>query len=181
MTLELSIRLSVCTPKNTWGGTMSDEKFTERLKSAARAHAERLEANGSANAARAKQREAFLLAFYDKTVNLIIPELQSAEKLLAAESQSKIMGLVKKSKDDTQVTLTLHSRQKSAHLIFLADPLALRVRVRFQFTDMADLELMKKLSRDEEFGVEDITNLAIEQLDSIAIQDQIAALVERAF
>jgi hypothetical protein len=107
---------------------MSDD-FEERLKRAAKIHAAKSDANGRAKKVQEEREAAFLVRFYDLSRNVIEPELERAKQHI--EAPGKVNARVSQSDDENEISLVLTDggRKQISVLVFVADPLLVRVRV----------------------------------------------------
>lgn len=125
---------------------MSDD-LDERLKRAAQEHAAKSEANGRAKEDQRKDRVAFLAKFYDLSRNVIEPELEGAKATI--EASCKVTARISRSDDENEITLTLTDadRRRISVLVFVADPLRMRVRVHSSaLKDWGDSDAVSKFS-----------------------------------
>ncbi len=148
---------------------MSDDIFKERLKQAARGHAERVAANGRAGEARGEAQTRFLLDFHDKSSNVLGPLLTEAANDLY--SSGKVMAGPMSSPDKDSITLLVTWGTKRAKLIFLVDPLLMRIRLRESSVDTADPDLSERAA--------DIATLTLGDLERATLWPYIAEFVER--
>lgn len=121
---------------------MSDD-FAERLQRAAYMHAAKSDANGRAKKIQEGERDAFLVQFYDLSRNVIEPVLDEAKQLI--EAPGKVKAKVQRPDDETSIYLSLADGRKMSILVFVADPLLMRVRVHSTTQiEMEDLDSVTK-------------------------------------
>jgi hypothetical protein len=121
---------------------MSDD-FEERLQRAAKMHAAKSDANGRAKQVQEGERDAFLVQFYDLSRNVIEPVLDEAKQLIKAPG--KVTAKVKRSDDEDSIYLSLADGRKMSILVFVADPLLMRVRVHS--TTQIEMEDLDSVTR----------------------------------
>jgi hypothetical protein len=159
---------------------MSDD-FDERLKQAAQRHASRSDVNGRAKNAQDEQRADFLVKFKDLRRNVIKPALMNAKQLM--EAPGKVQATIAKSDNGDEISLELIDGKERSVLVFVADPVLMRVRVHVTMQiKMEDLDSVSTW-REAMHPGEDapaVAHMTLEQVTADGIKHYATEFGERA-
>jgi hypothetical protein len=170
------------------------DDFNERLKRAARNFAQKSSAEEEAHKTREKDRASFLSSFWDTGHNTIEPAMKEAQRALAppeesewsdtpAKKDDRIGVGVKWSDNDDRLIFSLSpGGTKHAVLVFLADPIKMRVRVLSAATDLTNRKGWERVAELTEGACNNIQSLAelkLEEVTAAIVRNHVATFVEQ--
>lgn len=156
--------------------------FEKRVERAAKIHAARSAANGRAKKVQDDKRDAFLVRFYDLSRTVAMPAMVEMQKPVEAPGMVQVQ--IERSEDENEICFELIDGRKRSVLVFVADPISMRVRIAYSLQlDMDDPGDSFKW-REARRGVGDVeirATITLEDMTAEGIKSYVAEFVERAF
>lgn len=152
-----------------------EDDFERRLRRAANDHATRSEAQDRANEREKQEREKFLVDFRAKIRSTIEPTMQRAGRIIEEAGRVKFHVDITNGRESSSdsASIVLRTAKKLSMLVFLADPLAMRIDIV-----QSDNEPPHTFGIEKETKRTRIADCEVETIDSPFVEKKIAEFAE---